>query len=86
MTAFNASGQPGHRPLRNVHRITLIAASHRWTFAFTDSDANVMLNRVAELARDPESLLSPMDAHVICERITEATGAPAAISPLRPTS
>ena len=86
MTAVNAGGQPGQRPLPDVHRITLIAANHRWTFAFTAADAGAMLKRVSELARDPEAPLSLMDARLICERIAEATRILPAASPLRPTS
>ncbi len=62
----NASPAP---PSRSAPRccITLNAPPHRWTFSFAPNDADQMLARLDELARDPAAPLDAAAATVLRE-------------------
>ncbi len=66
MTDPNASPAPPSRCASRCH-ITLSAPPHRWTFSFAPDDADQMLARLDELARDPAAPLDAAAATVLRE-------------------
>jgi hypothetical protein len=53
------------------HRISLVKGNERWQFRWDPGNESVLINRIAELARDPAIPFDWFDAAVICKHIAQ---------------
>lgn len=56
------------------HRLSLIRGSERWCFRWDPGDESLLINRIAELARDPEIPFDWYDAAVVCKHVAQPFG------------
>ena len=54
-----------------LHRISLVKGNERWQFHWEAGDESLLINRIAELARDPNIPFDWFDAAVICKHIAQ---------------
>ena len=86
MARNDRANQPHESRTSPLHRVTLRRGPHRWGFSFRASDAGLVLNRLRELALDPDCPLDHEDAqtlrHAIESRLRHDTmGSPAGPPP-----
>lgn len=53
------------------HRLSLVKGNERWHFRWDPGDESMLINRVAEMARDPDMPFDWFDAAVICKHIAQ---------------
>ena len=54
-----------------LHRISLVKGNERWQFHWEPGDESLLINRIAEMARDPNVPFDWFDAAVICKHIAQ---------------
>jgi hypothetical protein len=65
-----------HEPDSPRHRIALVKGNERWNFRWEPGDESLLINRVAEMARDPDIPFDWFDAAVVCKHIAQPFGTP----------
>ncbi len=53
------------------HRLSLIKGQERWSFRWEPGDESLLINRIAELARDPQIPFDWFDAAVVCKHVAQ---------------
>lgn len=53
------------------HRISLVKGTERWQFHWDAGDESLLINRIAEMARDPDIPFDWFDAAIICKHIAQ---------------
>ena len=56
---------------RSMAGISLVKGHERWHFRWDAGDEATLINRIAELARDPEIPFDWYDAAVVCKHIAQ---------------
>ena len=56
------------------YRISLIKGEERWNFRWEPGGESLLINRVAEMARDPHIPFDWFDAAVVCRHIAQPFG------------
>jgi hypothetical protein len=60
------------------HRISLIKGEERWLFRWDPGDESLLINCIAQMARDPGVPFDWYDAAVICKHVAQPFGSSAA--------
>jgi hypothetical protein len=58
------------------HRLSLIKGPERWLFRWDPGDEAGLINRIAEMARDPEIPFDWYDAAVVCKHVAQPFAQP----------
>jgi hypothetical protein len=61
---------------RSLAGISLVKGHERWHFRWNAGDEAALINRIAELARDPEVPFDWYDAAVVCKHIAQPFARP----------
>jgi len=72
--AAESSISEPHAPDDARHRISLIKGEERWLFRWEPGDESMLINCIAELAREPAVPFDWFDAAVICKHIAQPFG------------
>ena len=65
---------PAPPPAPHLHRLALRKGDQHWNFRWTAGDEALLINRIAELARDPAIPFDWYDAAVLCKHIAQPFG------------
>ena len=75
MADVSASHQtPTPQPASHLHRVALRKGDQHWHFRWAPGDEASLINRIAELARDPAIPFDWYDAAVLCKHIAQPFG------------
>ena len=78
-----AEGRPTRPrpPVHECYRLTLRQGPHQWSFTFAPDDAPALINRIRELARDPDAPLDRLYAQAARRQIRRLLAATTATRP-----
>ena len=72
--APSAPAKSSPRPQSDRFRISLIKGQHHWHFGWQRGDESMLINYIAQMARDPSVPFDWYDAAAVCKHIAQPFG------------